>query len=69
MAGTDLTLSPGEALIWSSGKAYPDDTLTIEGCRTLRVRDTLEQLPYQFPSDEFFITVYCVTKSQPYPRP
>ena len=60
MAGTDLTLAPGEALIWSSGKDYPDDTLTIEGCRTLRVRDSLRQMPYRFPTDEFFVTVYCV---------
>jgi putative ABC transport system permease protein len=60
MAQTDLTLAPGEALIWSSGKAYPDATLTIEGCRTLRVHGTLQQMPYQFPTDEYFVTVYCV---------
>ncbi len=60
LAGTELTLAPGEALVWSSGRAYPDDTLTVEGCRALRVRGTLKEIPYQFPSDEFFVTVYCV---------
>ena len=60
MAGTDLTLAPGEALIWSSGKAYTDDTLTIEGCRTLRVRGTLKSLPFRFSNSALFVTLYCV---------
>ena len=60
MAGTDLSLSPGEALIWSSGKPYSGDTLTVEGCRPLRVRGTLEELPFRFSSNDLFVTVYCV---------
>ncbi len=59
MAGTDLTLAPGETLIWSSDRAYPDDTLTVEGCRTLRVRGTLKELPFRFSSDNLIVTVYC----------
>ena len=60
LAGTEAALAPGEALVWSSGKPYPDETLTIEGCRTLRVADRLKDLPFRFSSSELFVTVYCV---------
>ena len=60
LMGTTRTLSPGEALIWSSAKPYAWDTFTIEGCRTLRVLDTIKELPFRFSSDELFVTVYCV---------
>ena len=60
LAGTDLTLAPGEALVWSSGKPYPDELFTIEGCRTLHVADRLKDLPFRFSSSELFVTVYCV---------
>ena len=45
LAGAELSLSLGEALIWSSGAPYADDTFAIKGSRTLRVRDTLTELP------------------------
>ena len=60
LAGTDLTLAPGEALIWSSGRPYAFDTLTIEGCRPLQVRGTLKELPFRFSSQDLFVTLYCV---------
>ena len=59
LAGTEAALAPGEALVWSSGKPYPDETLTIEGCRTLRVADRLKDLPFRFSSSALFVTVYC----------
>ncbi len=60
LAGTDLTLAPGEALVWSSGKRYAEDTLSIEGCRTLKVRGTLKEPPFRFSSSDLVVTVYCV---------
>ena len=60
LAGTDLTLAPGEALIWSSARPYSDESLSIEGCRTLRVRGTLKDLPVSFSNQELFVTLYCV---------
>ena len=60
LAGTDVTLAPGEALIWSSGRPYPDETLTIEGCRTIHAAGRLKELPFRFSSSELFVTVYCV---------
>ena len=60
LSGTDLTLAPGEALIWSSGKKYAYETLTVEGCRTLRVRGTLKDLPFRFSNSDLFVTIYCV---------
>ena len=60
MAETDLSLAPGEAMICSSGKPYSGDTLTVEGCRPLRVRGTLQELPFRFSSNDLFVTVYCV---------
>ena len=60
LAGTALTLSPGEALIWSSGKPYEYDTFTIKGCRTLRVSGTLEELPFLLSSSETLVQAYFV---------
>ena len=60
LAGTDLSLNPGEALIWSSEKKYADATFTVEGCRSLNVRGTLKDLPFRFSSSDLIVTVYCV---------
>ena len=60
LAGTDLTLAPGEALVWSSGKPYGYDDLAVEGCRTLSVRGTLKEPPFRFSSADLLVTVYCV---------
>ncbi len=60
LMGTELTLAPGETLIWSSGEAYPDDTFTINGCRTLRVAGTLDALPIRLSTGDTFVTVYYV---------
>ncbi len=59
MTGAELTLSPGEALVWSSGKPYAQDTLTVKGCRTLRVRGTLSELPFKMSVSETIVTTYC----------
>jgi len=60
LAGTELTLSPGEALIWSSGKPYEYDTFTVKGCRTLRVAGTLSELPFQLSGSDTLVTAYFV---------
>ena len=60
LTGTNMTLSPGEALIWSSGKAYEYDTFAIKGSRTLSVRGTLSELPIRLSSYDTIATFYCV---------
>ncbi|MBO4913928.1 MAG: ABC transporter permease [Oscillospiraceae bacterium] len=60
---TELTLSPGETLIWSSGKAYSYDTFTIKGCRTLRVCGTLDRLPFRIPTSATLSTTYFAVVS------
>ena len=34
LAGTNRTLAPGEALLWSSNQKYDFDTFAVKGCRT-----------------------------------
>ncbi len=60
LAGAELSLSLGEALIWSSGAPYADDTFAIKGSRTLRVRDTLTELPFKLSAYDTIATTYCV---------
>ncbi len=60
LSGTKLSLSPGEALIWSSGNTYAYDTFTVKGCRTLHVCGTLDKLPFRLPTSETLITAYFV---------
>ena len=61
LAGTDLTLKPGEALVWSSGKPYPCDDFAVKGCRTLRVVGRPEALPFRVSTYEtVLVTAYYV---------
>ncbi|MBE7003337.1 MAG: FtsX-like permease family protein, partial [Ruminococcaceae bacterium] len=60
LSGTTLTLSPGEAVIWSSGSAYAYDTFTINGCRTLRVSGKLDKLPFRVSTSSTLVTAYFV---------
>ncbi len=60
LMGTELTLSPGETLIWSSGEAYACDAFTIDGCRTLRVAGTVDELPFRLSSSDTLVSVYFV---------
>ncbi len=60
LAETELTLSPGEAMIWSSGAPYRHDTFTIKGCRTLRVQGALQELPFRVSSSDTLVTAYFV---------
>lgn len=60
LMGTELTLEPGEALIWSSGAPYPYDTFAVKGCRTLRVHGTLTELPFKLSAYDTIVTTYCV---------
>ncbi|MBE7009006.1 MAG: ABC transporter permease [Ruminococcaceae bacterium] len=60
LMGTDLALSPGEALIWSSGEPYEYDTFTIKGCRTLRVNGALTELPMKLSTSDTLVTAYFV---------
>ena len=60
LMGTELTLAPGEALIWSSGRPYTGDTFTIKGCRTLSVKGTVSEPPFRPSNSETLVTLYCV---------
>ena len=60
LAGTALTLEPGEALIWSGGAPYQYDTFAVKGCRTLHVRGTLSELPFQIANYDAILTAYVV---------
>jgi putative ABC transport system permease protein len=57
---TDRQPEPGEALVWSSGAAYPYDTLAVEGCTPIRVVGTVRELPFRLTTEETLVTAYCV---------
>ena len=42
MAGTQETLSDGEALLYSNGKAYREDTISFNHGRTFRIKKSLD---------------------------
>ncbi len=60
LAGTTHDLQPGEALIWSSGAKYGYDTLSVGGCRPLKVAGTLKELPFRLNTEQTLVTTYCV---------
>ncbi len=60
LTGTQRELAPGQALIWSSGKAYPFDTFAFKGCSPLRIAGTLRDLPFRLTSSETLVTTYCL---------
>ncbi len=60
LMGTSHDLQPGEALIWSSGAKYGYDTLSISGCRSLKVAGTLKELPFRLNTEQTLVTTYCV---------
>ena len=61
LTGKDLSLEPGEALIWTSKGSYEGDTYTVTGCRTLNVRGTLEDIPFKLSSNDTTAAVDVVT--------
>jgi putative ABC transport system permease protein len=60
MTGKDIVLSPGEALVWSSGEAYPYSSFAIDNCRSLRVQGVLTDIPMKLSSYDTLITTYLL---------
>ncbi|MBO4558940.1 MAG: FtsX-like permease family protein [Lachnospiraceae bacterium] len=63
LTGKDLSLEPGEALIWTTYGAYEEDTYTVKGCRTLNVRGALEDIPFKLSSSDTPVAVDVVAVS------
>ncbi len=60
LMGTELSLAPGEALIWSSNGFYGEDSFAVRGCRTLQIKGTVKKLPFRFPASETLVVAYCL---------
>ena len=60
LAGTNQTLAPGEALLWSSNQKYDFDTFAVKGCRTLQIREQLDSLPIRIANSAVLATTYFV---------
>lgn len=60
LTGSNITLSPGEALIYSSNKPYAYDTISVKGTRPLKVAATTDTAPYRLSTVDTMITVYLV---------
>ncbi|MBR5732668.1 MAG: ABC transporter permease, partial [Lachnospiraceae bacterium] len=60
LTGKNLSLEPGEALIWTSYGTYDGNTYTVKGCRTLNVRGTLEDIPFKLSSNDTPVAVDVV---------
>ena len=58
LAGTNRTLAPGEALLWSSNQKYDFDTFAVKGCRTLQIREQLDSLPIRIANSAVLATTY-----------
>ena len=63
LTGKNLSLEPGEALIWTSYGTYDGNTYTVKGCRTLNVRGTLEDIPFKLSSNDTPVAVDVVAVS------
>ncbi len=60
LAGTDKSPAPGQALLWSSDNQYDFDTFAVKGCRTLQIREQLDELPFKIPTSSILGTTYFV---------
>ena len=60
LLGTDITLSPGEAYVYSSGKPYTADTIALKGTRPLKVVGTTDTTPYKLSTEDTLVTIYLV---------
>ncbi len=63
LTGKDLSLEPGDALVWTSRGTYNEDTYTVKGCRTLNVRGKLDEIPFKLSSDDTVTVVDVVAVS------
>ena len=59
LTGTEVSLAPGEALVWTSKGTYGYDTFALRGCRTLRVAGTLAEAPLRFSASDTLVVAYC----------
>ena len=60
LMGTDYALEAGEALIWSSKKGYGYDSLTFKGCSPIRIRGSVQELPFRVSASDTLVTMYCL---------
>ncbi|MBR5421969.1 MAG: ABC transporter permease [Lachnospiraceae bacterium] len=60
LTGSRTELADDEILVWSSGKPYPFDKLTIEGLRTMKVRDRLSDPPVRVSTEDTIVTALIV---------
>ena len=60
LAGTDVSLASGEALLWSSKGQYGFDTFAVKGTRPLQIREKLRALPFRIPSSAILAETYFV---------
>ena len=58
LMGTDYVLEDGEALIFSSKKAYEYGTFAFKGCEPMSIRGTVKELPFRVPASDTLVTVY-----------
>ncbi len=60
LAGKNVVLEPGEALVWSSGEAYPYGTIGVKNTPMLRVQGILTELPFKLSMYDTILTTYLV---------
>ena len=60
LTGSRTDLADDEILVWSSGKPYPFGELTLEGLRTMKVRDKLSDPPVRVSTEDTIITALIV---------
>ncbi|MCR5251645.1 MAG: ABC transporter permease [Lachnospiraceae bacterium] len=60
LTGKRADLADDEILVWSSGKPYPFDKLTVKGCRELEVKDTLADPPVRVSTEDTIVTALIV---------
>ena len=60
LMGADYVLEDGEALVWSSKKAYGYDTFTFKGCEPIRIKGSLKELPFRVSASDTLVTLYCL---------
>ncbi len=59
LTGREVSLAPGEALVWASKGTYGYGGFTVPGCRTLRVAGTLAEAPLRFSASDTLVVAYC----------
>ena len=58
LMGTDYVLEDGEALVWSTKKAYEYETFAFKGCEPIRIKGAVRELPFRVPASETLVGTY-----------